>query len=184
MTIASILWRRIDSPGHDACRLEPVASGWRLDGAATFRHDDIPARLTYRVTCDAAWQTREGSVHGWVGGQTIDVVVRRSTAGAWTVNGALVPDVEGLVDLDLAFTPATNLFQLRRIALEDGQAADVPVAWLEVPAGTLSVLEQQYARRAGDAYWYAARRFEYAAELKVDPVGFVRHYPGLWEAEL
>jgi uncharacterized protein len=181
--IVSVLWRRLDAPGHDACRLERVDAGWRLDGAATFRHEEVPACLAYRVTCDATWRTREGLVSGWVGARAVDLVVRRTAGGGWTLNGSPVSGLDGCVDLDLGFTPATNLLQIRRLALLDGQAADVPVAWLEVPPGTLSILHQRYERREGGAYWYEAPRFDYAAVLDVDPVGFPRHYPGLWEAE-
>lgn len=68
MEIASVLWRRLDTPGHDACRLEGTDAGWKLDGTAVFREDRLPARLTYQVTCDLAWRTKEGRVHGWLGG--------------------------------------------------------------------------------------------------------------------
>ena len=45
-TIATILWRRLDTPGHDVCRLEHDGESWQLDGAAVFRHDDgRPAEL-------------------------------------------------------------------------------------------------------------------------------------------
>lgn len=95
----------------------------------------------------------------------------------------VVPSVEGCSDLDLGFTPATNLLQLRRLALADGQAADVPVAWLDVSAGTLDLLSQRYERRTKGTYWYEAARFDYAALLEVDPSGFIQRYPELWEAE-
>ncbi len=87
------------------------------------------------------------------------------------------------LDLDLGFTPATNALQIRRVALAEGQAADVPVAWLDVSAGTLELLQQRYERRAGATYWYEAPRFSYAALLEVTAAGFVRLYPGLWEME-
>ncbi|HEU4629462.1 MAG TPA: putative glycolipid-binding domain-containing protein, partial [Gemmatimonadaceae bacterium] len=73
--VRTMLWRRLDVPGHDACRLERAAGGWRLDGAATFRHDDGPACLAYRVTCDEGWRSREGVVHGWLGARAIDLLV-------------------------------------------------------------------------------------------------------------
>jgi hypothetical protein len=184
MAIDTILWRRLDSPGHDACRLEQTDSGWRLDGAAAFRHEGVPAYLVYQVTGGAGWRTREGAVQGWVGEQPIDFRVRRGPDGGWTLNGEGVPRLDGCVDLDLGFTPATNLFQVRRVALQIGQAAAVPVAWLDVPAGTLDVLHQRYERRTEDAYWYEAPRFDYAALLTVSPLGFVTRYPGLWEAEV
>jgi hypothetical protein len=183
MTTESILWRRLDAPGHDACRLVRTDEGWQLDGAVAFRHDGDAARLAYRVACDGAWRTRHGTVHGWVGHRPVDVPLRRTAGGVWTLDGRVVPEVGGCVDLDLGFTPATNLFQLRRLALEVGQAADAPVAWWDLQVGTLEVLQQRYERRTERAYWYEAPRFGYAALLEVDEPGFVLRYPGLWEAE-
>jgi hypothetical protein len=87
-------------------------------------------------------------VHGWLGARPLDLRITRTHDGIWTLNGQVVSHLDGCVDLDLGFTPATNLFQLRRVALQVGQAADVPVAWLDVPVGTLDPLHQRYERRA------------------------------------
>jgi hypothetical protein len=99
------------------------------------------------------------------------------------MNGAVVPGLASYVDLDLGFTPATNLLQLRRLALAERQAADVPVAWLDVSAGTLGVLPQRYERRTEATYWYEAPSVNYRGVLEVAPNGFIRRYPGLWEME-
>lgn len=178
-----ILWRRLDAAGHDACRLVRRTDGWRLEGAAAFQHQGVPAFLAYAVDSDGEWRTTEGVVRGWVGARSLDFRITRTPGGIWTLNGRVVPHLDGCGDLDLAFTPATNLFQLRRVALQVGQAADVPVAWLDAPAGTLDTLHQRYERRTANGYWYEAPRFEYFALLQVNSVGFVEKYPNLWEAE-
>jgi len=183
VTVASILWRRLDTPGHDACHLEDGDADRVLEGMAVFREKGLPASLSYRVACDAGWHTQRGRVRGWLGGRSIDFGIVRTSGGAWTLNGEVVPDLVDCVDLDLGFTPATNLSQLRRAGLAEGQAADVSVAWLDVSGGTLEVLPQRYERRSETTYWYEAQRFGYAALLEVTPAGFVRRYPGLWEAE-
>jgi hypothetical protein len=183
MTTISALWRRLDTPGHDACRLLKSAAGWQLEGTAVFRHEGVPARLSYRVACDRAWRTQRGEIHGWVGEQQVELTVVRTDHGVWTLNGALVPGFEALVDLDLSFTPATNLPQLRRSALAEGQTADIPVAWLDVPSWNLQVLPQRYERRTGATYWYEAPTVRYSALLEVAPSGFIRRYPDLWEME-
>lgn len=183
VTGGSILWRRLDAPGHDACRLAPRDGGWRLEGVAAFLHEGTPAALAYEAECDAAWHTTRGLVRGWVGGRRFDVDVARSSDGTWTLGGRTVPGLDGCFDLDLGFTPATNLFQLRRIALAIGEGADVPVAWIDVPGDTLEVVHQRYERRTAETYWYAAPRFDYAALLRVTAAGFVARYPSLWEAE-
>ncbi len=95
-----------------------------------------------------------------------------------------MPNIGNCVDLDFGFTPATNLLQLRRLALDEGQAADAPAAWLSaLPAGSLELLPQRYERRTAATYWYEAPSVGYAALLEVAPTGFILRYPGLWEAE-
>ncbi|HVR61407.1 MAG TPA: putative glycolipid-binding domain-containing protein [Polyangia bacterium] len=183
MTVGSILWRRLDSPGHDACRLQQGGPGWQVDGTAVFQLGGCPARLTYGATCDVSWRAQSGHVRGWIGDRTVALSVERTAAGAWTLNGEEVPGLRDCVDLDFGFTPSTNLLQLRRLALDCGQAADAPAAWLDVSTGVLDVLGQRYERRSETTYWYQAPRFAYAALLEVDHVGFVRTYPGLWQAE-
>lgn len=183
MAIASILWRRLDTPGHDACHLCERDGGWNLEGAAVFRHDGLPAHLHYQVACDVAWCSQQGHVHGWIGPRPIDLNIVRTSDGVWRLNSAVVPGLEGCLDLDLGFTPATNLLQLRRLALAEGQAAQAPVAWLDVSAGTLEVLPQRYERRTAATYWYEGPSVQYAGMLEVAPNGFIWRYPGLWEAE-
>jgi len=178
---STILWQCLEDPGHDACRLEGHAEGWTLEGTAVLRLDGTPAVLSYVVSCDLSWRTVSGRLDGWIGERRLRHAIAR-TDGGWIFDGGAVAGMEDCVDLDLGFTPATNLFQLRRIALATGQAADVPVAWLDVQTGRLERLAQRYERRSEGTYWYESPRFGYAAVLEVDATGFVRRYPGLWEA--
>ena len=182
MTGIAALWRRLDVPGHDACRLDEDVDGWRLHGTAVFRLDGSPARLDYRVECDRSWRSRSANVRGWVGSRAVDItIVRRDDR--WLLNDAPVQGLDDCVDVDFGFTPATNVLQLRRIALAVDEVAEVPVAWLDVPAATLLRLEQRYHRLTDERYAYEASRFGYHAELEVSPEGFARRYPGLWELE-
>jgi len=184
-TIASVLWRRVGTPGHDACRLERNGDNWQIDGAAAFRHvDGRPAQLHYRVRCDGAWHAQWGTVRGWLGGEAVDLSIVRDPHGGWKLNDAQVSGLGHCVDLDLGFTPATNLMQLRRLHLAPGEGSEAPAAWLELETGGgLSELKQHYERRAESGYWYTAPRFDYAGLLEVSQEGFVQRYPGLWEAE-
>src|SRR4030095_13210384 len=88
--------------------------------------DHQRVRLAYRLTCDARWRTREGTVSGWIGERDCELRITRTAEGLWTLNHNLIRDLEGCIDLDFGFTPATNLSQLRRMALEIGQP-DVPI---------------------------------------------------------
>jgi hypothetical protein len=91
--------------------------------------------------------------------------------------------VAGLIDIDLGFTPSTNLIQLRRLSLDIGHEAEAPVAYLHFPEFTLGRLEHRYRRVAHDKYDYQAPAFGYTAILQVSELGFVTQYPGLWMLE-
>jgi hypothetical protein len=181
MRPTSILWRRLDTPGHDACRLDQSDAGWMLSGAAVFQHDGLPAWLTYDVACDHEWRTLHAHVHGSLRSASVRFDIRRSDQGVWTMNETVAPGLEECLDLDLGFTPATNLLPLCRLGLVIGQSANAPAAWLDPATASLDLNPQRYERRSNDAWWYEAPRFDYRALLLVSPTGFVRSYPGLWQ---
>jgi uncharacterized protein len=179
----TILWRRLDVPGHDACQLVALDDGWRLSGMAVFNLDGRPCALRYEVDADARWASRSARVRGWCGTERVDVTIVAAPSRGWHLNGAEQSDVRGCVDVDLGFTPATNLLQLRRIALAVGEEAEVPAAWLAFPELTVERLKQRYRRRDQGTYDYRAPDVPYEAQLQVNDLGFVILYPGLWEVE-
>lgn len=183
MTIHTVLWRRLDQPGHDCARLVFHDAQWHLTGTAVFAESRQPCRLDYRVVCDGSWRTLSGSVAGWRGNQAISVELRVDGARRWRLNEADCPGVTGCLDLDLAFTPATNLLPIRRLALSIGEEAAVRSAWLAFPALVLEPLDQVYRRRDGAIYAYESDAGRFSVELQVNSHGFVTRYPHRWEGE-
>jgi hypothetical protein len=176
------MWRRIDTPGHDAAQLTRHGAGWLLRGTAVFKHYIGPACINYRVDLDQDWNTRCGEVHGFLADRPIKASIGR-TSGAWTIDGASIPGLDHLAHLDYGFTPATNLQQIRAMALKQGQSMSLPVAWFDLDAGTLTELPQRYERIGEAAYRYAAPTIPYEAVLELSPDAFVASYPGLWVTE-
>jgi uncharacterized protein len=173
-------WMRLDVSGSDSCELSREGSGWKLVGNAEFEDSRGAARLAYAVSADSAWRTVRGAVRGMVGRNAVVLSIERGASGAWSLNGRTVPALQGLVDLDLGFTPATNLFPLRRLALRPGEAADAEAALLDEATWTLRRLRQRYERRDETGWWYESPDAGYAALLQVNADGFVVEYPGLW----
>ena len=178
--IETALWRRLDTPGHDAARIATAADGRRLEGTAVFRHEDGPAAISYRLDLAPDWSTRRGLLRGFAGAKAVEHEILRGPDG-WTLDGVAQPALGHLLDLDLGFTPATNLQQLRRVPLEIGQEADIRVVWFDVAAERLVELPQYYRRL--DEYRYSYRGFSYQGVLQMAPSGFVRLYPDLWEMD-
>jgi hypothetical protein len=178
---AAFFWRKLDHPGHDSCRLILVPNGWLLSGAAVFSMNRLPCHLQYEVAADKTWRTRRAKVSGFVGYRDVDLRIRAKGRQCWTVNGEEQAEVAGCIDLDLGFTPATNLIAIRRLSLKVGQRAEAPAAYLAFPRMRFEVLPQTYHRTGRSRFEYVAPSVGYAGTLKVAPSGAVLQYPGLFE---
>ncbi len=178
-----ILWRRLDLPGHEIGRLDTLDDGWRLSGTAVFAHDQRPCRLDYLVTCDAGWWTNSAHVSGAIGSREIDLRVSVDARRRWRLNGAECAAVEGCIDIDLGFSPSTNLLPIRRLALVVGEEVEVMAAWLPFPSLAFELLPQVYRREGERTYCYESGDGTFVRTLDVNAVGFVTSYPGVWQAE-
>src|SRR6185312_302335 len=99
----SVLWRRLDQPGHDAARLVFHEPFWQLGGMAVFAHEGRPCRLEYAIVCDASWQTIHAGVVGWVGARRVKVNLVADATRTWQLNGRPCAAGAGCVDVDFAF---------------------------------------------------------------------------------
>lgn len=178
--IAHAIWKRLDTPGHDAAFLFETDTGYELRGTAVFKADPGPARIAYHVELDRDWRAQAGHVQGEIGNASVSHHMVYSQAG-WSLNGTPVAGLSHLRDLDFGFTPATNMPALRRAALTEGQSAELPAAWFDLEPPGLEELPQHYRRQSQTAYDYQSPTAGYRAILELAPNGFVRVYPGLWE---
>jgi uncharacterized protein len=118
-----------------------------------------------------------------VGDEAVEVEIVVDADGHWLLNGGERPEVAGCVDLDLNFSPSTNLLPIRRLGLAVGQEAPVRAAWLRFPGFTLEPLDQLYRRVAEATYRYESAGGAFVRELAVNGEGFVSEYPGFWRSE-
>lgn len=175
-----ILWRRLDVPGLDACRIERADSGWRLDGVAHFREGQTVCGISYEITHDQNWTTQSAKISGWIGQDSLNLRIRRTDSGDWFVNDALLECLGGCTDLDLGFTAATNTTAIRRLCLEPTQIADGVAAWLDTSDWRLKPLRQYYVKQSQHSYEYGSPAHGFQTLLTVNDAGLVTKYPDFW----
>lgn len=183
MTTYAILWRSIYLPGYEACQLFNREALWHLTGTAVFSYKQQPCRLDYAISCDSSWITRSGKVFGWLGKTSVEIELTADAEHRWRLNGVERPVLTGCIDLDLNFSPSTNLIPIRRLDLAVGQAAEIKAAWLRFPSFELELLSQLYRRLDEATYRYESADGQFIADLQVNSSGFVTDYPGIWQAE-
>lgn len=183
MTFHACLWRRLDLPGHDACRFLHDGLGWVTEGCAVFTTRGRVATLSYRLRCDDDWVSRSASVQGWIDDEPLAIEIARTARNGWSVDGNEVNALKGLSDIDLGFTPATNTNALRRLDLAVGETGETTAVWLDDKDWTVKPLPQSYHRAGVDAYDYASPHHDFRARLRTDHFGAVLNYPQLWTRE-
>lgn len=179
----SILWRRLDLPGHEIARLGRLDDGWELSGTAVFSHSGRPCKLDYLVVTDSDWLTRRADIGGLIGDRAIHLSVLVDEKRRWRLNGEDCAAVSGCTDIDLGFSPSTNLLPIRRLSLAVGEEAEVNAAWLPFPSLVFEVLPQRYRREGEGEYRYESNAGRFVRTLAVNRSGFVVDYPGLWQQE-
>ena len=176
-----VAWERTDQRrGLSVARREHVDDGWLFHGSEILVGDETLS-CTFSVVVGPDWVTRRAEVLSVSGVGQVRRVLEASEAH-WTVDGASRPDLEGCVDVDIAATPLTNTFPIRRLAdLAVGESVAAEVAWVDVPALSVSRVDQTYERladRDGLVRWRYSDPAHGAFLLTVDDDGLVLDYEG------
>ena len=177
-----LAWERDDEgAGHSVARWERTPGGWLLHGNEVLVGEEVMG-CWFRVGLDEGWATREVEVRSvTVAGERV-LRLAADDERRWIVDGESRPDLDGCVDVDVAATPLTNTFPVRRLAgLAVGESATSPVAWIAVPALQVTRVDQTYERLPdvdGVAAWRYSDPDHGAFVITVDADGLVIDYEG------
>lgn len=178
-----VAWERMDeSSGSSMGRVERTPEGWRCHGAEVLTGPRELLSCWFRVDLDDGWVTRDVVV-GAVGpdGER-SLLLTADDERRWHVDGRHDHDLDGCVDVDVAATPLTNTFPIRRLrGLDVGDEVTTPIAWVDVPTLHVTRVEQTYRRlpdRDGLAAWVYRDPRHGPFLLTVDQDGLVVSYEG------
>jgi hypothetical protein len=181
---ATAAWRHLDArAGFEVVFLRRDADGYQLDGHSTAVEDGHAWGIRYALTVDASWATRSAHVVGQSDRGVTEVRLAGDGTGGWWVDGKRAPHLDGCLDVDLEASAFTNALPVHRLALDVGQQADAPAAYICALDLRVERLEQSYRRLEDDGecahYDYVSSVFDFRAELVYDRFGLVLDYPGI-----
>jgi uncharacterized protein len=104
-----------------------IADGWIIHlGEKSYR-------IHYKIEYDADWRVRKLELTRW--NENIETVRLRSNGkGHWNdTEGKSIPSLDGCVDVDIYASPFTNTLAIRRLALQQGEAETIQVAFVNLP---------------------------------------------------
>jgi hypothetical protein len=179
--MAVVRWQDWEGHGLEHCICRENAEGMILEGVvAGTRHGAYGGH--YFVRTDTDFRTREVRV-GYVGGPCLHV--ESDGNGNWrdVIGNRSLPALDGCIDVDIGFTPATNTLPIKRLKLKAEESRDITVAYVPL----LDQIEgdflpqrarQRYTCLTPDLrYRYEGLFRAFTAELEIDEAGLVLDYP-------
>lgn len=175
-------WSRLDiDEGLGLVRLvagDPI----RVEGHEVAVDSGEAWAVTFQVELDRGWRTRVAQVAVVDDASERKLLLEADGEGNWLRDGVPSPELQGCLDVDIAATPFTNTFVIRRLGLSVGETAEIRAAWVGVPDLDVGALEQIYVRlqpRDGlDRYEYRANGSANGWIIEVDQDGVAMDYEG------
>jgi hypothetical protein len=177
-----ILWHCASLASSEHASLFEMGNGCRLQGLAVLPLASEPCHITYDVLCSQDWTALSCRVTLVFPNEERTIELKRESAGRWEHNGVAAPHLLHCSDIDLGWTPATNVIPIRRLDLDVGDGASILAAWVRFPELDVVANEQHYTRLASDRWRYQSGDYDF--ELLVDASsGLVLEYgDDLWRA--
>ncbi|MFH5824154.1 putative glycolipid-binding domain-containing protein [Georgenia sp. AZ-5] len=177
-------WAHVDArTGFEVAFFQHLGAGWRLEGATAAVEDGEAWVVRYRIEVDERWVTRRAEVTSQSALGVRHARLEADGAGRWLVGGDRAPALDGCLDVDLEASAMTNLLPERRLALEVGERAGAPAAYVRALDLEVEPLPQEYVRLPDAGrhrrYRYSCPTFALACDLEVDAAGLVVSYPGI-----
>ena len=180
---SSVFWKHIDgSASLEQCALSKDEKNWQIKGTLiSIVEGNKPIKAEYSVICDLRWQTREADLSiATSEGSPRSMKIIVDLSQRWWVQGREHGELRGCFDLDIGLSPSTNTLPIRRLNLPIGNAAEISVAWLDLPTFKIQLASQKYSRTGEQAYRYENIKTGLSADLDVDELGLVTSYGNVW----
>lgn len=163
-------WETWDGDGVEQLSLTWENEGWTASGVVGRE------RIHYVLRVSASWQVRQFLLFRDL--DEPDLWLATDGSARWgEMNGAHRVELDGCYDVHLAVTPFTFTLPIRRLPLQVGHTADLPVVHVDVETLEVRPDLQRYTRL--DTHRWAITQLEAGStvELDVDAHGLVVDAP-------
>ncbi|MGP4063185.1 putative glycolipid-binding domain-containing protein [Halobacillus sp. H74] len=173
-----VIWDHLEAAGAEHVKLKRSETHMEVNGTVLLVHNQMPHRLEYEVKLDLDWKTKTVKVYH--DGSPKPFVVHAEKQDKWWVNGEYDENLDGATNVDLTFTPFSNMLPINRVSWKIGERRTFKMVYVDVMLREVQPLLQVYTY-LGDTegkriFQYKCRDYETA--LVVDQDGWVVEYPG------
>jgi hypothetical protein len=159
-----VAWATWDGADGETTTILWENEGFTVSGTVTRE------RVQYVLRLSPSWQVRQFLLFRDL--DEPDLWLATDGSGRWgEMNGAHRTELDGCYDIDLTCTPFTNTLPIRRLPLEVGHTAELPVVMVDPETLEVRSVVQRYTRIDTHRWRYENTETGYSVEL-VDEHGW------------
>lgn len=177
---SELIWRHLDTAGWEHVRVVADHPGWDVyDSIFVRTHGDLVLRGGYTLVTDKQWRTLELRLMVETSPGTMEGLhLMTEGDGRWTdADERHIPELDGIFDIEIQWTPLTASLPINRIPLEIGAEQQVSVAFISLPDLVIAPMVQTFARIDDSHVRHSSPVRPKMAELTIDEHGYVVEYP-------
>lgn len=166
-------WATWEGDGEEVTTILWENEGFTVSGQVSREN------IQYVLRLSPTWQVRQFLLFRDL--DEPDLWLATDGGGRWgEMNGAHRTELDGCYDIDLVCTPFTNTLPIRRLPIQEGHAAELPVVVVDPETLEVRTEVQRYTRLGSHRWRYENLHTGFSAELDVDGFGLVLDYPALF----
>jgi hypothetical protein len=146
--------------------------------------NDAPFKADYQLHLSSDWVVSFFQVKACLGNVEQSLELSHNGIGNWYIHGREEKRLQGCVDIDISITPFTNSIPVNRIQPSPGVATNIEVVYLDVLNFDILREPQQYTQLNSNAYRFSSDGGNFLADITMDDLHLVTHYPGLFQRML
>ena len=176
----NLLWSGREYQSLENCLVTSGDSGYEVRSTIIGAYQGAIYKVEYTIRTNQDWVTLFCEIDSQHSDRIEHILLESDGKGNWLMDGKEVKQFRGCIDVDIPLTPFTNTLPINRLILEHGVEEQIAVIYIDVLGGQIRPVSQKYLRRADKIYHYENVPNDFEADIEVDEMGFVVHYPALF----
>jgi len=177
--IRNIVWKGLDSDSMEFCRIH-FRDTILVKSTVVGCSEDIPYKADYEMELSLDWIINRVHITSWLGNSEQSLTLKHNGHGKWQGNDREWKHLEGCMDIDLSLTPFTNSIPVNRLKLAADASADTDLIYIDLLRFGISRQRQSYRHIGAHEYAFCAADGDFKADIVMDEMNLVSHYPGLF----
>ncbi len=177
----NLLWQSREYSSLENCMVKLTERRCEVSSVIVGTAEGKIFKVEYILKTNQHWQTISLEIESRIENTVQTFRYRSDGKGNWQVNGSIIAEFNGCIDVDIPLTPFTNTLPINRLKLKKDEEQQVKVLYVDLLSEEIKPVFQKYRRLSDTQYKYENVPNDFEAVISVDDLGFVVDYPTLFE---